>query len=163
MVFSFSRTSFSSKSVQAPRGALTTLRTMSDPCRTHRPLRILLTISAACEVLWFTSSHWFWHRRFFNLLAVHGPDLESTFVISQLQLIGAMVMGYALTMLLIARDPVKYREVLRIVLFTGVIAALIFVGNVVTGRMSPMFLINASMLTAQFVAATFWFPKPDAA
>jgi hypothetical protein len=123
-----------------------------------RALQWALVLSAVCEVVWFTGSHWFWHRRFFNGLGIDGPELESPFVRSQLQLIGGMVLGYALITLHIARDPTGQRDLLRIVMVIGAIMIAIFLGNVASGSVPPQFLVNAGLLAVQIGVTGAWFP-----
>lgn len=132
----------------------------------HRPYRLLkavLWISAAIELLYFTASHWFFHRAFFNMLGIDGPDLDSPFVISQLQLIGAQVMGYALMNFLIASDPERYRPLMALILAVGVGCIAIFIGNVWAGTLPALFLLNAALLAVQIALVTALFPWTSSA
>ncbi len=92
-------------------------------------LKIVLRGTSLFLLIYFTASHWFFHRFFFNLLGIQGADLESPFVISQLQLIGGMVAGYALLCLMIARDIDRLKDVLKVVLLVGAISVVIFIGT----------------------------------
>lgn len=124
----------------------------------EKMLKVVLWLGAAVDLGYFTASHWFFHRWFFHTLGIRGPDLESPFVISQLQLIGALVMGYALLNVVIARDPVRYREIMKIVLLVGCVCTFIFIGNVVAGTLPPLFLTTAALLCLQIVPVAWLFP-----
>lgn len=123
-----------------------------------RLLQATLWISALAEFVYFSLSHWFFHREFFHALGIHGPDLESPFVISQLQLIGALVMGYALMNLVIAGDPVRYRPFLNLILTIGSICIAIFVVSVWVGTLPAMFLVNAALVLAQVALVAMLLP-----
>lgn len=124
----------------------------------NRTIRILLWVCAIAEVAYFTASHWFYHRLFFNTLGIKGPILESTFVISQLQLIGALVLGYAALTLLAASDPPKHRSTIKVVLVVGAMATAIFVGNIALGRLPIEFGANAVVLVLQIVLVSWLYP-----
>ncbi|MBY0564717.1 MAG: hypothetical protein K2P58_11065 [Hyphomonadaceae bacterium] len=115
-------------------------------------------IGGIVELVYFTASHWFFHRAFFNALGVNGPELESPFVISQLQLIGALVMGYALMNLLIAGDPERNRPLMALILAVGLGCIAIFIGNVWAGTLPALFLLNATLLAVQIALVTTLFP-----
>jgi hypothetical protein len=121
-------------------------------------LRAVLWLIAAIELAYFTGSHWFFHRAFFNALGITGPDLESPFVISQLQLIGVLVMGYALMNVIIARDPERYRPFMAVILAVGIGCVIVFVGSVWAGTLPALFLINALLLSVQVVLVACLFP-----
>ncbi len=121
-------------------------------------LRRTLWISALAEFAYFSLSHWLFHRGFFHALGIQGPDLESPFVVSQLQLIGALVMGYALINLIIASDPVRYRPLLTLILVIGSLCIAIFVVSVWVGTLPAMFLVNAALVLAQVVLVAMLLP-----
>lgn len=121
-------------------------------------LKATLWISAIAEFVYFSTSHWFFHRAFFNALGIHGADLDSPFVISQLQLIGAMVMGYALMNLIIASDPVRYRPLLALILVIGTLCIAIFTISVWIGTLPALFMINAAILLVQVALVAALFP-----
>jgi hypothetical protein len=125
----------------------------------HRLLKAVLRTSAVAELLYFTGSHWFFHHRFFNALGITGPDLDSPFVISQLQIIGLLVLGYSLLGFIIASDPVRYRAVLATILLVGVGCIAIFVGSVAAGTLPAPFLVNAVLLAIQIGLGVWLFPK----
>ena len=126
--------------------------------RNFQLLKMVLWLSAAVDLIYFTASHWFFHRLFFNALGIHGADLESPFVISQLQLIGALVMGYALLNVVIAHDPLRYREIMKVILLIGCVCVSIFIGSVAAGTLPSLFLINAALLSLQIVVVACIFP-----
>lgn len=126
--------------------------------RNLRLLKATLWISAIVEFVYFSLSHWFFHREFFHALGIRGPDLESPFVISQLQLIGAMVMGYALMNLVIASDPLRYRPLLKLILAIGSVCIAIFVVSVWVGTLPTMFLVNAALVLAQVALVAMLLP-----
>lgn len=128
----------------------------------HSLLKSILWTSAIAEFVYFSLSHWFFHRFFFNALGIHGPDLESPFVVSQLQLIGAMVMGYSLLMIVTALDPGRHRRPLGVILAVGATCIAIFLGNVAAGTLPPLFLINAVLLAIQVGATLILFPAEPA-
>jgi hypothetical protein len=123
-----------------------------------RLLKATLWLSALAEFVYFSLSHWFFHREFFHALGIHGPDLESPFVVSQLQLIGAMVMGYALMNLIVASDPLRYRPLLTLILAIGSICVAIFVVSVCVGTLPAMFLVNAAMVFVQVALVAMLLP-----
>lgn len=125
-------------------------------------LKIVIQGSSLFLLIYFTASHWFFHRFFFNSLGVQGPDLESPFVISQLQLIGGMVAGYALLCLMIAKDLDRLKDVLKVVLLVGGISVVIFIGNVVRGTLPAAFLLNAALLSGQILIVLVLLPRADA-
>lgn len=126
--------------------------------RPYRLLKAVLLISGIVELVYFTASHWFFHRAFFNALGVNGPELESPFVISQLQLIGALVMGYALMNLLIAGDPERNHPLMALILAVGLGCIAIFIGNVWAGTLPALFLLNAMLLAVQIALVAMLFP-----
>ena len=67
-------------------------------------------------------------------------------------------MGYAMLNFLIARDPERLRDVLKVVLWVGAMASMIFVGNILMGRIPVRFLWNAGFLAAQILAILVLFP-----
>ena len=128
-------------------------------------------ISGSCYVIgWFMPFYfagrlesgnvceYFRMKQYFNALGIQGPDLESPFVRSQLQLIGALVLGYALMNLVIARDPERYRDVLAVIIAIGLCCIVIFIGNVLAGTLPALFLINAVLLTIQIAIVAGLFP-----
>ena len=121
-------------------------------------LRSVLCLSGLTEIIYFTSSHWFYHRAFFNFLGIYGADLESPFVQSQLQLIGLLVLGYALMTFLIASDPMRYRPLMAVIFVIGIGCIAIFIGWVIAGTLPPMFLVNAALLAVQLTAVGVLFP-----
>ena len=121
-------------------------------------LTAALWISGLTEIVYFTSSHWFYHRAFFNFLGIYGADLESTYVQSQLQLIGMLVLGYALMNFIIASDPVRYRPVMALIFFVGIGCIAIFIGHVISGTLPTMFLVNAALLAVQLIVVGTLFP-----
>ncbi len=123
-----------------------------------RLLKATLWISALAEFVYFSLSHWFFHRPFFNTLGIHGPDLESPFVISQLQLIGVLVMGYAVMNLVIASDPPRYRPLLKVILAIGALCIAIFIVSVQTGTLPVMFLVNAALVLVQVALVAILLP-----
>ena len=129
----------------------------SSPAR-YPLLTAVLWISGLTEIVYFTSSHWFYHRAFFNFLGIYGGDLESTYVQSQLQLIGMLVLGYALMNFIIARDPVRYRPLMALIFIVGTGCVAIFVAHVIAGTLPPMFLVNAVLLGVQLIAVGVLFP-----
>lgn len=114
-----------------------------------RPLSWWLRGSGLFLGAYFTVSHWFFPKAFFRALEETGPELDSPFLLSQLQLIGAMVLGYAALCWLVAREPARHHEVLRIILGVGALSTLIFVGSVALGRLPAVFLVNAGVLLLQ--------------
>ncbi len=125
-------------------------------------LKIVIKVTSLFLLIYFTASHWFFHKLFFNSLGIHGADLESPFVISQLQLIGGMVAGYALLCFIIARDLDRLKDVLKVVLLVGAISVVIFVGNVAMGTLPVPFLVNAGFLAGQIFIVLILLPKRDA-
>ncbi len=123
-----------------------------------RVLKATLWISAIVDFVYFSLSHWFFHREFFRTLGIHRPDLESPFVISQLQLIGVLVMGYALMNLVIASDPLRYRPLLILILAIGSACIAVFVVSVWVGTLPAMFLVNAALVLAQVAVVAMLFP-----
>lgn len=121
-------------------------------------LTAVLWISGLTEIVYFTSSHWFYHRTFFNFLGIYGADLESTYVQSQLQLIGMLVLGYALMNFIIASNPVRYRPLMGLIFFVGTGCIVIFIGHVIAGTLPTVFLVNAALLAVQLIAVGFLFP-----
>jgi hypothetical protein len=125
----------------------------------HYPLlTAILWISGLTEIFYFTSSHWFYRRAFFNFLGIYGADLESTYVQSQLQLIGMLVLGYALMNFIIASDPVRYRPIMALIFIVGIGCVAIFIAHVIAGTLPIMFLVNAALLAAQLIAVAVLFP-----
>lgn len=57
----------------------------------------MLWIIAIMQIFYFSASNCFFQHEFFNVLGLYGLDLDSPFVISQLQLTGAMIMGCVLS------------------------------------------------------------------
>lgn len=124
----------------------------------HSLLRAVLWVSGLIQIIYFTSSHWVYPHAFFNFLGIYGADLDSTFVQSQLQLIGMMVLGFALMNFVIARDPVRYRPIMAIIFIVGWGCVAIFVGHVMAGTLPNRFLINAALLAVQLVIVGILFP-----
>lgn len=134
----------------------------SDVARVRgRRLSLLLRLFAVIEVAYFTASHWFFPRRFFSSLGIAPNETDSPFVRSQLQLIGAMVLGYALLFWVIAREPRRHRPVMAVVLAVGVVCTVIFGGNVAAGAVPPRFLVNAGLLVIQMAVTAWLFPWRD--
>lgn len=123
----------------------------ASPVRSDRLLSIVLRGSAIFLFGYFTLSHWFFPRAFFEALGVRGPVLDSTFLLSQLRLIGAMVAGYSAILLLCARDPQRHRPALWVVLAVGAMCTAVFVGQVSAGTLPRPFLVNAALLAAPLV------------
>ena len=121
-------------------------------------LTAVLWVSGLTEIVYFTSSHWFYHRAFFNFLGIYGADLESVYVQSQLQLIGLLVLGYALMNFIIAGDPVRYRPLMALIFVVGIGCIAIFIGHVIAGTLPTMFLVNAALLAVQLIAVGVLFP-----
>lgn len=129
------------------------MNTRNDPT-----LIVLLRIFALVEFVYFSLSHWFFPTFFFTSLNIDAAEVSSHFINSQLQLIGAMVMGYSLLNLLVATDLRKNRDVMSIILLVGLACTGIFIGHVVAGTLPKIFLINAAMLSTQIVIAAWLFP-----
>lgn len=121
-------------------------------------VKIVLRSAAVIEAGYFTASHWFFHAYFFNALGIHGAELGSAFVISQLQLIGALVLGFALLSWIAASDPLKYRAVVQVILLIGCLCTSIFVYSVVTGRLPIQFSFNAVLVALQLLFVTAFYP-----
>ncbi|MGV8934614.1 MAG: BphX family protein [Gallionellaceae bacterium] len=131
---------------------------MNDNSLNMRILKIILRISALIEIFYFTASHWFFHEYFFNSLGIYGNDLSSTFVISQFQLIGAQVLGIAMITWIAASDPIKYRSIIQVLLFTGSVAVVIFVYNILAARVPVQFIANAILIGSQIIIITALYP-----
>ncbi len=116
------------------------------------PLALVLRVSSVVLFTYFTLSHWFFPAAFFDALGIREPVLDSPFLLSQLRLIGAMVAGYAASLVIIARDLPRYRPILRVVLAVGAMCTAIFVGEVAAGSLPPQFLVNAGLLGGQWLA-----------
>ena len=84
--------------------------------------------------------------------------MESTYVQSQLQLIGMLVLGYALLNFIIASDPVRFRPVMALIFFVGIGCIAIFIGHVIAGTLPTMFLVNAALLAVQLIVVGILFP-----
>ena len=121
-------------------------------------LKLVLRSMAVFLLLYFTASHWFFHRFFFHTLGITGPELESPFVASQLQLIGAMVLGFALTLFLIAHEPRAHAGPMKVVLVVGALCSVIFIANVLAGTLPLHFLVNAGVLMAASAMTVALFP-----
>ena len=121
-------------------------------------LKFILRVSAIIEVVYFTMSQWFFHEYFFNSLGVYGNELRSTFVISQIQLIGAETLGIAMLTWIAAGDPLKYRAIIQALLFTGCIVIAIFLYNVVTARVPAQFIVNAILIGSQVLIVAILYP-----
>lgn len=126
--------------------------------RNDQILIILLRIFALIEFVYFSLSHWFTPTYFFTSLGIDATEVASQFVRSQLQLIGAMVMGYSLLNLVVASDLRKNRDVMSIILLVGLVCTGIFIGHVAAGTLPKIFLINALMLLTQILIAAWLFP-----
>jgi len=116
--------------------------------RNDQILIVLLRIFALIEFVYFSLSHWFFPAFFFTSLEINASEVASHFVNSQLQLIGAMVMGYSLLNLVVASDLRKNRDVMSIILLVGTVCAGIFVGHVVAGTLPKIFLISSGQFPA---------------
>ena len=121
-------------------------------------VKVILRAAAFVEVGYFTASHWFFHQRFFNWLGIDGPDLNSPFVVSQLRLIGALVLGFAALGWIAASDPRRHRAVIQVLLLTGSACVMIFVSSVITGALPPQFLLNAMLLALPILLVTVLYP-----
>lgn len=130
--------------------------------RSSTALPTLLRVSALVEFAYFSLSHWFAPTLFFSTLGIDAVEIVSPFVRSQLQLIGAMVMGYSLVNLLVASDPRPYRGVMGIVLVVGIACIAIFLGHIVAGTLPVLFAINAALLAIQVLAIAWMFPWSSA-
>lgn len=126
--------------------------------RNDQTLIVLLRIFALIEFVYFSLSHWFFPAFFFTSLEIDASEVASHFVKSQLQLIGAMVMGYSLLNLVVASDLRKNRDVMGVILLVGLVCTGIFIGHVVAGTLPKIFLINAAMLSTQIMIAAWLFP-----
>lgn len=122
-------------------------------------LPALLRTFAVLEFIYFSLSHWFAPALFFTTLGIDANAVASPFVRSQLQLIGAMVMGYSLTFLVVATDPFKYRDFLKISILVGIFAIGIFAMHVAAGTLPKLFAVNALMLSMQVGLVVWLFPK----
>jgi hypothetical protein len=122
-------------------------------------LPALLRTFAVLEFIYFSLSHWFAPALFFTTLGIDPNAVASPFVRSQLQLIGAMVMGYSLTFLVVATDPFKYRDFLKISILVGIFAIGIFAMHVAAGTLPKLFAVNALMLSMQVGLVVWLFPK----
>ena len=121
-------------------------------------LSTVLRVSALVEFVYFSLSHWFAPALFFTTLGIDVAEVASPFVRSQLQLIGAMVMGYSLINLLVASNPHQHRDVMGIVLFVGAVCIAIFVGHIIAGTLPVLFVFNVVLLAVQILAVALLFP-----
>lgn len=124
----------------------------------HRLLKALLWSIGIVDLFYFTASHLFFPLAFFQALGASGPDLDSPFVISQLQLIGTLALGYSLMNFIIATDPERNRTLMALNLCIGTVFTAIFVGGVHIETLPAPFLINAMLLLVQIVLVMFLFP-----
>lgn len=130
--------------------------------RSSSALPSLLRVFALFEFVYFSLSHWFAPKLFFTTLGVDAAEVASPFVRSQLQLIGAMVMGYSLLNLLVASDPHRHRGVMAIVLVVGTACVAIFLGHILAGTLPMLFAANAVLLSIQVLAIAWMFPSSTA-
>lgn len=121
-------------------------------------LPVLLRLFALVEFVYFSLSHWFVPTLFFSSLGITPSEVASPFVRSQLQLIGVLVMGYALLNLLVAADPRRQRGVMAIVLIVGAACVAVFVGHVFAGTLPMLFSGNAVLLSIQILLVAWMFP-----
>ncbi len=121
-------------------------------------VKIILKLTALVLLVYFTSSHWFFHKYFFNSLDIYGNDLNSTFVISQLQLIGALSLGFAFLAWIASNDPLKHRVIIQALLLTGSICIAIFFYNIGTGKLPIRFWINAILLAIPLLLVIIFYP-----
>lgn len=121
-------------------------------------LSVLLRITAVFIFVYFSLSHWFFWKPFFNFLGIYGSDLESRFVTSQLHLIAFMVMGYSLLLYLISTNPRKHRGTMVVVMLVGLGCSSVFIGNVLLGTLPKGFLLNTLILVCPMVFVVILFP-----
>ena len=121
-------------------------------------VKVVLRTAALVEIGFFTVTHWFFREYFFNSLGIKSSEFSSTFVISQLQLIGALVLGFAILSWIAASDPIKYRTVIQVMLLTGSLCVSIFVYSVATGKLPEQFAFNATLIALQLLLVTVFYP-----
>jgi hypothetical protein len=122
-----------------------------------RILKFIMRTSALIEVAYFTASHWFFPVYFFNALGIYEDELNSLFVINQLKLIGAMVLGIAIITWVAASDPLKYRDIIQALLFMGSVVVAIFIYDV-TLKVPVQFIVNAVLIGSQVFIVSFLYP-----
>ncbi|MBI3319975.1 MAG: hypothetical protein HYZ89_05260 [Candidatus Omnitrophica bacterium] len=134
------------------------------PSESHHPrgklhlLKVLLRTFAVIDVGCFSASHWFFPARYFHSLGVTGVNFATGFVISQLHLIGALVVGLALMGWVAASDPIGYRPVIRFLFVTGVLCTLIWVYHIVMGNLPPRVWWNVVVVVVQLMVVGILYP-----